>query len=73
MRAPVNPPLIEEIARVQRLLDIERGQDVLDFGEILSLRLRLRELVAAARTGWGTKGPAGGGTPSAAAAARLAA
>lgn len=55
MRTIRKPPLLQEIARVEDEIRIERAGDVIDFKHLADLRRRHTELVAWARTnGWGT-------------------
>ncbi|MFL5063497.1 MAG: hypothetical protein ACJ8FU_08540 [Xanthobacteraceae bacterium] len=63
------PPLLEEIALVERRLDAERCKDNPDFVAFRELRERLAELLDWARTnGWGTD-PTDPTTPAPAVAA----
>jgi len=64
------PPLLAEIASVERSLSAERRAEVPDFVAIKELRNRHQELVRWARNGWATPSNDPTRTPPAAPAAR---
>lgn len=65
------PPLVVEIERLAREIQVERTSEVIDFAYMLELQARHRELVAWARVnGWGSL-PSDDRPPPAAPAATL--